>query len=57
MLSMPMLSMGVLGLVNMDVEISADDDGASISRKLLEHRRQLLKEGRSRCLTARSVNA
>ena len=54
---MPMLSMGVLGLVNMDVEISADDDGASISRKLLEHRRQLLKEGRSRCLTARSVNA
>jgi len=39
--------MGVQGLVNMNVEVSADDDGASISRKLLKHRRQLFKEGRS----------
>ena len=41
----------------MNVEVSTDNHGASIRRKLLKNRGQLIKESCRKRLTARTINA
>jgi len=49
--------MHVIALVDMFIEVAADNDWTPVRQQLLKHRRQFVEERRRHRLTARSVNA